>query len=259
MQNYITSPELSCEEILENGYIVIPEFVRSSFLVDFEQTIDQLARLLVQKKRVQPTSPDALIDLLKLGGGFREVLFTQLKYLQVLQTLSAEIGDFLVSSGFLAQMQFSVPLVWPTLRADPPDEDTYLLPMHQDYKSTRSLRALRMWITLRTADDHYGSMALLPGSHKLGALEHDTSDPRYPKIDAGLLKDFEPLSISAPAGSAVIFDPLLVHSSVPNQSSRMKYTALIQIQDHAAMFDPDEMASGYQSLLDATATREQTR
>ena len=247
------------EELNSNGYSIIDGLLTQSALDRFEQTMHELTSELIKRRKIDPLSIDPMIDLLNIGGEYREILFLRLKYLHIVQTISAELGDKLQQVDFYGKMAMRVPLVWPTLRADPPNEETYLLPMHQDYGTIRSHTAFRMWIPLRDVNEKYGTMKVVAGSHKLGIVHHDASDPYHPAVDQSIYEGLPIHTLDLPAGSGVIFNPLTLHASIPNRSNRMKYVLLIQIQDHSAMVDPDDADDAMSVLIRTTEARETAR
>jgi hypothetical protein len=245
----------SYPQLERDGYTVMPEFLSQDALNQFELTIDQLTRRLASRRGLKNLSQDPMADLLKIGGQFRELLFLQLKNLHIIQTISAQVGEFLSDSGFWKANDVLTPLVWPTLRADPPGEATYLLPLHQDYGTIRSHRAWRMWIPLRPVDQLHGSMKIVKGSHRRGPIPHNSSDPRYPYVEQRHIEGLQTEVVTLPAGAAVFMNPLTVHGSVPNVSNRVKYVLLIQIQDHAAMIDPDDPDDELAAFIATTRIR----
>tara|TARA_R110001599_G_scaffold353742_1_gene596024 strand:+ start:6426 stop:7214 length:789 start_codon:yes stop_codon:yes gene_type:complete len=257
--NSINNFSPNIDELNANGYSIIDGLLTQSALDRFELTMQELTSELIKRRQIKALSDDPMIDLLNVGGEYREILFLQLKYLQVVQSISAEIGDKLHQAHFYDEMAMRVPLVWPTLRADPPNEETYLLPMHQDYGSIRSHRAFRMWIPLRDVSEEYGSMKVVVGSHKLGIAHHDLSNPYHPVVDESVYEGLSIHTLDLPAGSGVIFNPLTLHASIPNRSNRMKYILLIQIQDHSAMVDPDDADDEMAALIRTAQTREAAR
>ena len=131
--------------------------------------------------------------------------------------------------------------------------------MHQDYGTMRSHKAWRMWIPLRAVNEEYGTMKIVLGSHKLGVVPHDLSDPNYPVVNEYVYQGLPTHTLDLPAGSGVIFNPLTLHTSIPNRSNRMKYILLIQIQDHSAMVDPDDADDDMAILIRTTEAREIAR
>jgi len=182
------------------------------------------------------------------------MLFDHVKKLFCLAQLSMEIATALEQVGFFDRGGMAVPIVWPTLRGDLPGEGTYELPLHQDYATTRCRTAWRMWIPLRDVDGRHGTMEVVPGSHKRGPYRYSNGSVATPSIDRIELAQLglAPQSLELTAGDGVIFNPWLVHGSVPNRSDRTKWVLLLHIQDLTTFVNPDEPADPLRSFLELT-------
>ncbi len=96
-------------------------------------------------------------------------------------------------------------------------------PWHQDYAYWKSRcpepNQLSLWIALEPATIENGCVEVLPGSHKLGLLDHHKQELQVAleTIDASR-------TVPAPLapGSALIFDCLTLHYSAPNRSDRSR-------------------------------------
>jgi hypothetical protein len=233
-------PRIDVDELTARGYTRVPRLLDSDSLREFEGVVSAAARALARRRGIAESSHEPLIDLMKRGGQHRVRLFGMLKQLFVVQRMSVTIGDRLAAGGFLSWAGIEAPAIWPTLRVDLPDEGTYLLPMHQDYGSMHCHRAWRVWIALRDLDVHHGTMRMVPGSHTRGCLPHDTSDPNYPRVLPSLYEGQPIVELTVRAGDAILFNPLLLHESVPNRSERIKFVLLLQVQDASTLADPDD-------------------
>ncbi len=136
--------------------------------------------------------------------------------------------------------KIDVPLVWPDIRADIPNDTTRSLPVHQDVGSMQCRRAWRLWIPLRAANLQLGTMIIYPGTHKHGVVDHNVEDKSKPVVDPQVYADVAPISVDLPAGDGVLLNPLCLHASVPNRSDRTKFTLMVQVQDYAAVIDPED-------------------
>ena len=147
-----------------DGYVVLDRLVNVDRLTAFENTVEQFATEELKRRDVERLRKDALHDLFLSDKNYRETLFPLLKYLKIVQLMSAEVGSLLAAAGLLEALGIKYPLLWPSLRVDLPDESTYLLPLHQDYRSMKCSRSFRLWIPLRDADRHNGTIA--PGARQ---------------------------------------------------------------------------------------------
>ena len=223
----------------ESGYIHLPGVIPENMLRKFEAELRQLGELGLSRRGIQAKSNDAMTDLLRAGGDFRVSLFSNLKNLRIVQQMTHSCGQRLDREAFWDWANLSVPVFYPSLRADVPEEEKYLLPMHQDY-ATQCSRAWRMWVPLRPANRKGGTMCLVPGSHKGGMIDHDTTDPSRPFVPSEHIQGLPVVELDLPAGDAILLDPLLVHGSVPAQDDLMKYVLLVQIQDLTTLSDPED-------------------
>ena len=247
------------KQLTRDGYTPIPGLIDTDSLEEFEAVIASLGDELVRRMRLTVVSKEPLIDLFRVGGDFRALLYTHLKHLKVLHAMSSKITQGFEEARFFEWMGAEAPLFWSTLRADIPGEETYLLPIHQDYASTRCHNAWRIWVPLRPVNENDGSMLIVPGSHRLGHLPHETGDPKFPFVETCHYEGLDPKVLSLPAGDAVLFHPLLLHRSVPSRSNRMKFVLLVQIQDLATLLDPDDPDDPLAEFLNVQRERDRAR
>lgn len=244
------------EELLERGYVTVPDAVAEERIKEFHVTMQEIGATLSARHQVHTRHAEPLADLLLRGGSYRTQLFSLLKNLHVVQRMSLELVERLRTGGLWAHMGMRVPLAWPTLRADPPDEDTYLLPMHQDYASTRCHVALRGWVPLSPANQERGTMCVVVGSQELGYLDHDASDPSHPHVPPSQYQHLPLHTLTCEPGTLVLFHPAVIHGSVPNHSSLMKFVLLLQVQDLATMADPCDPHDPMQRWMESARSRE---
>lgn len=223
-----------------DGFEVVPGLVPSSDLDAFEAAIAVFCRDYLDRRGEVADSDDPFVGILQRDHEWRETLFPLLRNMWVVQRIASQVAASLEVSGAFDRWGFQVPLVWPSFRADPPGETTYLLPMHQDYGSTRCHRALRLWIPFRDANSESGTIDVVPGSHRLGPVEYDMSDPSHPQIPEEYWRQVGATRIEVPAGTGVLMNPLVIHRSVVGRSGSMKYVLLLQLQDLTTIMDPSD-------------------
>lgn len=246
------------DRLQEEGFIRLPGLIDAQMLQEFEQTMDQLGRSGLDRMGMEQSSNDAMADLLRKGGEFRVLLFTNLKHLWIVQKMGQHISRELDEAGFFDWAEFIAPIAYPTVRADVPFEAKYLLPMHQDI-GTPCQKAWRVWVTLRDANAQTGTLRVAPGSHHQGYIEHDASDPKSPHVpethyDVNTLE-----TLDFKAGDAILFDPLLVHGSVGAKVDRMKYNLLMNLWDLTTVSDPEDPADPLSSRLNMRRERDKIR
>jgi hypothetical protein len=240
------------------GFVRLRNLIDRSNLMQFEATISRMAEAGLKLKKCSANGEEPMSALLKAGGEYRARLFANLKNLKIVQEMSASVSRYLEKESFLEWASLGVPVVYPSLRADPPDETKYLLPFHQDY-ATQCARAWRVWVPLRDANTENGTMKVVPRSHLHGFVNHDASDPSRPVVPESLLAGEAPITVDIPAGDGILFNPLLFHASVPTQRNRMKYVLLVQVQDLATLGNFDDPEDPIAQRLDMVKHREQAR
>jgi ectoine hydroxylase-related dioxygenase (phytanoyl-CoA dioxygenase family) len=101
-----------------------------------------------------------------------------------------------------------------------PDGDTQRsdVPLHQDngYGRLEPMTDVTVWVALVDTDERNGGLYLLPGSHRLGLLDHGPAgvNPLLREARAEIRPTLLPLR----AGEAVAFSGLTLHGSGPNRS-----------------------------------------
>ncbi len=101
---------------------------------------------------------------------------------------------------------------------------------HQDvtYWGLEPPRAITAWIAIDDADVENGCMSVIPGSHRLGLLEHSKSDRAgnllsiNQEVPDALFDERRAVSMPLRAGQASLHDGMLLHGSHPNRSSRRR-------------------------------------
>lgn len=219
---------------------MLPGLVSAADLAEFERVIGELCDAEIKKRGIKRQHADPFIDVMLADEKYRRYLFPLLRRLHILERISAEIGAQIAQNGFLNRHGYRAPLIWPYFRADLPHEAVYELRFHQDIVSTDSAKAWRIWLPLRDVDRHHGSIELVSGSHKLGWLAHSQGDMLEVLVDQALIPEERRVCIEMAAGDAVLLDPHIIHRSVPNRSERVKFVALIQVQDGAELLGPDK-------------------
>jgi ectoine hydroxylase-related dioxygenase (phytanoyl-CoA dioxygenase family) len=101
---------------------------------------------------------------------------------------------------------------------------------HQDltYWGLEPPRAITAWIAIDDADVENGCMSVIPGSHRLGILEHGKSARAgnllsiNQEVPDGLVDEARAVSMPLRAGQMSLHDGMLLHGSHPNRSTRRR-------------------------------------
>jgi 1-deoxypentalenic acid 11beta-hydroxylase len=119
----------------------------------------------------------------------------------------------------------------PTVRYALPDDSEHVSPPHQDYFFVRINKAFRtFWIPLMDIDEEVGGLAIAPGIHRQGLLDHVEADRVFSYVFRGRKQMGIPLgSVPQPwltaeyhAGDLLVFHNLMVHWALPNRSNRVR-------------------------------------
>jgi len=108
------------------------------------------------------------------------------------------------------------------------------VPWHQDYGASDPccdpVELITAWIPLTAAGAHHGGLEVIPKSHQLGWLPHHRGD-RGPEVEPQALQnalqthpELVPVQIEARPGDLVLFHQLTLHRSLPNRSSRCRWS-----------------------------------
>ena len=108
------------------------------------------------------------------------------------------------------------------------------VPWHQDLcasdPATDPVELVTAWIPLTAASPYHGGLEVIPGSHRLGWLPHHRGE-RGPEVCAQALAtvfanhpELQPTALDAQPGDLVLFDQLTLHRSLPNRSSRCRWS-----------------------------------
>ena len=101
---------------------------------------------------------------------------------------------------------------------------------HQDvtYWGLEPPRAITAWIAIDDADEENGCMQVIPGSHRLGILEHGKSARAgnllsiNQEVPEGLIDELRAVTLPLRAGQMSLHDGMLRHGSHPNRSTRRR-------------------------------------
>jgi phytanoyl-CoA hydroxylase len=112
-----------------------------------------------------------------------------------------------------------------------PPERGAPFPMHQDYPyfPHEKHTMLAAIVFFDDAPIEKGCLLVVPGSHKLGPLPHDSEDGWHLPVEAYSLERATP--VPAQAGDVVVFSYLTIHGSGVNTTQEARTTLLIQMRD----------------------------
>jgi ectoine hydroxylase-related dioxygenase (phytanoyl-CoA dioxygenase family) len=198
-----TAQPLSAEQVRqyrEDGYVVLGKVL----------TDDDIAELLVEEERLRPDRG--------YGAETNRTLVVSMQHCH----RSAPVRRVCLSGG---QVPAVVQLLGPdvclthnqflTKLPDAPDTHSDI-PMHQDngYGRLEPPDDITVWVALTDVTLANGCLRVVPGSHRLGLVDHDTAgvNPALREVAAA----GEPVAIELAAGEALAFTGLTLHGSGPN-------------------------------------------
>ena len=100
--------------------------------------------------------------------------------------------------------------------------------MHQDLRYFRLRPAdgiVGTWTAMLPASREHGCLAVLPGTHKLGMLEHSLPEWEYINHGFYAVQDVDRtdrVHVEMAPGDTLLFHPLIVHGSGQNRSGQFR-------------------------------------
>jgi ectoine hydroxylase-related dioxygenase (phytanoyl-CoA dioxygenase family) len=130
-----------------------------------------------------------------------------------------------------------------------PPRQGFRAPWHQDFAffvhDQAALVAVQLYLDDSTLEN--GCINVVPGSHKLGLLNH-FRDGRFTEIVEGDTTRFDEqqVAVQLPAGSMALWHCLTLHSSPPNRSEHSRRAIVFEYKDPSARllggsFSPNEI------------------
>ncbi|MCI0400601.1 MAG: phytanoyl-CoA dioxygenase family protein [Gammaproteobacteria bacterium] len=108
---------------------------------------------------------------------------------------------------------------------------------HQDYFYVRgNTDVVTVWVPLQDTPFAKGCLSVMPGSHKLGAIEHDLVIGK--KSIPSNIFDSEIRMVKMEKGDALLFSALLLHSSNLNISDGIRYSVQPRYTSLGLPLDP---------------------
>ena len=112
-----------------------------------------------------------------------------------------------------------------------PYNERHLFVPHQDLKDRTSLNSLIIWVPL-SSGRYLGGIAYYPGSHKKGPIRHELSPSGQLQLPESAYRGHEKVSLTDfEIGDCLFLSPYLIHESVINAGERIRWTAVVKIDD----------------------------
>jgi ectoine hydroxylase-related dioxygenase (phytanoyl-CoA dioxygenase family) len=245
-----TSTSLTPEQLASyntNGYIVLENLLDDADMAPprgaMMEKVDEIANYLFKAGLVTdlyfdepfPTRLARLFeglsdaDFLKWDRGWRDRkpgYFELMSNPKILDAVESLIGPEI----------FSNPVY--NVRPKVPGVAAGAVPWHQDksyWPDANANPVITVWIALVDATHENGCLHLIPGTHKKRPIAHGNetySGTGYLEIPADYVKKrrAEIISLPVKAGSAVLFNDRLIHSSTPNNSQGVRWSIDLRYQ-----------------------------
>ncbi|HEX8834196.1 MAG TPA: phytanoyl-CoA dioxygenase family protein [Abditibacteriaceae bacterium] len=241
----LTSEQLAAYDI--DGYIVLENFLDDTDMAPpkaaMMEKVDEIANDLfkagiITDLRLDEPFPTRLArlfdglsdaDFLKWGRGWRDRkpgYFELMSNPKILDAVESLIGPEI----------FSNPVY--NVRPKVPGVAAGAVPWHQDksyWPDANANPVITVWIPLVDSTHENGCLHLIPGTHKKRAIVHGHetySGTQYLEISANYVEKRRAEIIPLPmkAGSAVLFNDRLIHSSTPNNSQGVRWSVDLRYQ-----------------------------
>ena len=109
-------------------------------------------------------------------------------------------------------------------------------------------------------DDYHGSMKVWPKSHQNGFIPPDDyTNLTYPTFQKKHFQDLSSISFDTDPGPCIMFDPLIMHSTVSNKSNIVRMSFSVDLIDLADLGDFNDPDSEFSKMLDITKNRKAQR
>jgi len=234
------------EEYREQGYTLVPNLITASEAAALRQDMHDLADRLSRDQNIDATWGSARAAVAEAAKTkilhchnpqFYSALATRLMCdPRMTDYAAAMIGSENVQLHH-AKMFIKVP------------EKGSPFPMHQDAPFFPHDRHTMMAVIIHFDDAplEKGCLRVVPGSHKLGMLEHDGDGSWHLPFSKYPIEDAVP--IPAKAGDAIFFSYLTIHGSGINVSNEARTTMLIQMRDPTDPMTIDTHRSRGQGMM----------
>lgn len=249
-------------EFQDNGFFIINNFVKAKYIDDFESSLIKICDEQILSRNILQTNHEPLIDLFKIGGEYRKNLYKGLQQIEILHNITNLIHKFFNNDIFFSFTKMDVITIDSSLRVDIPGERKYLSPVHQDiYPNYLTNKHIKVVVPLRDISKQKGTMKIYPGSHKLGYIKPlYKNNKMFPSIESKHYDKYNGHDLDLNAGSAIFFNPLLLHSSVPPSNwSKIKFISGFDVQDISSITDPNDNSNVFSSISGINKTRKEKR
>lgn len=230
----------------ENGYLLVERLLTQGEAEDLRRECHALAQRLSVHADMDATWESA-------RGAVAQAQATKILHCHNVQFYSAAFSRLIVDERLTAVAAHiidspNVQLHHTKMFIKPPEKGSPF-PMHQDYPFFPHERQ-SMIAAIFHFDDapiEKGCVRVVPGSHKLGPLQHEKSGSWHLPFEQYPLKTAVPCP--AKAGDVLFFSYLTIHGSGLNVSNEARTTLLVQMRDPTDLPTQDVHKSRGQGMM----------
>ena len=212
----------------ENGYVLVKGLLTPAEAADYRRECHTLAARLMERRNIDATWGSA-------REAMAEAKNTVIHHCHDVQFQSAAFGRLILHdrlTGVAADIMGTpnVQLHHTKMFIKPPERGSPF-PMHQDvpYFPHDRHSMIAAIVHFDDAPINKGCVRVVPGSHKLGQLEHSQEGGWHLPFDQYPIESAVPCE--AKAGDGLFFSYLTIHGSGVNTSDEARTTVLIQMRD----------------------------
>jgi phytanoyl-CoA hydroxylase len=214
----------------ENGYLIVPELLGSSEVGELRRALDQV---LTEADGLQASNAKFALSAPEAGGGRRYVkrVFNPIARHEAFERLVFHPRILDIVENVIGP---NITLQQTKLNLKPPAEDARF-EWHQDYPffPHTNFDLVAVMVFLDDADETNGCLRVIPGSHKLGPLEHDFSADGQAygtevKDKSVFADESRWVSLTVSAGSIALHHSCTLHSSGANHSDRPRSSLIFE-------------------------------
>lgn len=214
----------------ENGYLIVPRLLEPP---EVDELHKALSEVLQEAEGLQASNAKFAMSAPAPGSGRRYVkrVFNPIARHDAFKKLVSHPGILDVVQELIGP---DITLQQTKLNLKPPAEDARF-EWHQDYPffPHTNYDLVAVMVFLDDADESNGCLRVIPGSHKLGPLEHDFSADGQAYgtevKDKALFEDESRWTgLVVPGGSIALHHSCTLHSSGPNNSDRPRSSLIFE-------------------------------
>ena len=214
----------------KNGYLIVPEVLDAA---ELESLRSALSEVLAEAQDLQKSNDKFALSLPQNGSGRRYVkrVFNPILRHEAFRDLVRHDKVLDIIEDLIGP---DIALQQTKLNLKPPAEDARF-EWHQDYPffPHTNFDVVAVMIFLDDTDESNGCLRVIPGSHKLGPLEHDFSEDGQAYgtevSNKSVFADESAwVSLVVPAGSVALHHCCMLHSSGANHSDRGRSTFVFE-------------------------------